>query len=108
MVTHSPLGVYLKKLREKQALLVREAAAALEVDPSLLSRWESGDRLPTPEHIRNLARGYGVSVQELEAKRIAQKFLNENGDNPALEDALIAIRENAPPYLVNNRRITGQ
>jgi transcriptional regulator with XRE-family HTH domain len=45
------LGEKLRELRENSALLLREVAAKLEVDPSLLSKIERGDKRATWEQV---------------------------------------------------------
>lgn len=103
-------GALLKRLRGERDLPVRRVAAEIDVDPSLLCRWESGERLPTPDQTRAMAAFFSIPEDELEAARITQKFWNENHDNPALNKAVMMIQESAPDYVVNksvnNRRKT--
>lgn len=50
-----PFGEYLRQIRTTRGLLLREVAASLQVDPSLLSRIERGDKRVTREQVIKLA-----------------------------------------------------
>ncbi len=101
---NSNLSNILRDLRENHQLALREVAANVEMDSTLLSRIERGDRLPTISQTKALAKFYGADVRELEAARIAEKFIREYGQNPALEDALELIHETATVYKTNKSR----
>jgi len=45
----------LNQLRLQNELLLRQVAAAIEVDTSKVSKFESGERFPTREQIEKLA-----------------------------------------------------
>ena len=102
------LGAALRKLREDRQLPLWKVAHAAEMDSTLLSKIELGQRLPTPEQTAALATFFRVAVTELESMRMAEKFLSDNGHNPeAAALALTRIRESAGEYSVKRRRITG-
>lgn len=42
----------------------KDVAAALSVDPSFVSRWETGTRVPTYDRIYQLAKFLGVSAEQ--------------------------------------------
>src|SRR2546422_2772029 len=45
------LGQALRKAREDRGYGLREFAKVLERDPGVLSRWETGDRIPSPDQV---------------------------------------------------------
>lgn len=45
------LGKALRKVREDRGYGLREFAKVLERDPGVLSRWETGDRIPSPDQV---------------------------------------------------------
>lgn len=45
------LGQALRKAREDRGYGLREFAKVLERDPGVLSRWETGDRIPAPDQV---------------------------------------------------------
>lgn len=56
----------LAQLRHARGLSAAELAAALEVAPSTVARWESGETQPSPRHRRTLADRLGISTEELD------------------------------------------
>ena len=63
-------------------LPLRRVAAVAEMDVALLSKIELGQRLPTEEQTAKLAEFFRVSGTEIQARRMAEKFRQENQDNP--------------------------
>lgn len=45
------LGKALRKVREERGYGLREFAKVLERDPGVLSRWETGERIPSPDQV---------------------------------------------------------
>ena len=77
------------------------------MESALLSKIELGLRLPTHEQTAALARFFEADANELESMRMAEKFLSDNGHNPAAAALAAArIRESAGEYLVK-RKPTG-
>jgi transcriptional regulator with XRE-family HTH domain len=100
------LGLSLRALREKGNLPLWKVAHAAEMDSTLLSKIELGQRLPTQEQTAALAKFFGVGVTELESIRMADKFLSDNGHNPAAATmALARIRESAGEYFSKRKRV---
>lgn len=71
----------LKSLRSKRGLLMRQVAAATDVDTSMISKFENGDRFPTREQIEKLAMILEVSENELlihaYSEKITYDLINE-------------------------------
>jgi transcriptional regulator with XRE-family HTH domain len=102
------LGLSLRLMREKKNLPLWKVAHAAEMDSTRLSKIELGQRLPTQEQTTALAKFFGVAVTELESMRMAEKFVNDNGHNPAAAAlAVTRISENTGEYFVKRRRTTG-
>jgi len=93
------LGAWLRELRQAKALPLRSVAAAAEMDSTLLSKIELGQRLPTESQARALASFFGVPPEDLEVKRITARFWLDNNSNPAAAKAALMIRESAPAYM---------
>jgi len=90
-------------LRQARKLPLRAVAAAADMDSTLLSKIELGQRLPTAEQSRALAAFFAVPAEEMEAKRLAERFWLEHGDNPAAAKAALMIQEQASEYAVRRR-----
>lgn len=54
-----------QKAREKCGMTQREVAAAIGIDQSAVSLWETGRTAPRASILVKLAKLYGVSVDEL-------------------------------------------
>lgn len=98
------LGRWLRELRQAKGLPLRTVAAAAEIDSTLLSKIELGQRLPTEDQAKALAAFFDVPADDLEAKRITARFWQENNSNPAAAKAAMMIRESAPSYLTPPQR----
>lgn len=66
------IGEVIRELRTSKGLLIREVAAALEVDPSFLSRIERGDKRPTREHVIRLA-----AILEADEREMMISYLSD-------------------------------
>lgn len=55
----------LQKAREKSGMTQREVAAAIGVDQSAVSLWETGRTMPRASVLIRLAKLYGVTVDDL-------------------------------------------
>ena len=102
------IGAWLRQLRVGRKLIVRKVAAAVGMDMAHLSKVELGDRLPTQEQAASLARFYDIPPYEMEAARMAGKFLRDLRDHPAAPRALEIVQESAAAFgvgkSVNTRR----
>jgi len=97
-VTTQRFGEWLRGLRESQELPLRVVAAAAEMDQAHLSKVELGQRLLTTEQACAIAKFFAVSENEIEARRIVEKFRLEHADNPAAEQAINMLHEDSAIY----------
>ncbi|WP_424891775.1 helix-turn-helix domain-containing protein [Streptomyces sp. XH2] len=65
MSTTSHIGERIRELRKVRQLTVRQLASRVKISPSLLQKFESGDRNPAPGLIAQLARALGVGPDRL-------------------------------------------
>jgi len=92
------LGDWLRELREGRDLPLRAVADATDMDLAHLHKIEQGQRLPTEEQTSRLAKFFKLDGTETQARRIADKFRQEFGDNPAAADAIGILAEEAAVY----------
>tara|TARA_R110001592_G_scaffold354263_1_gene653806 strand:+ start:236 stop:544 length:309 start_codon:yes stop_codon:yes gene_type:complete len=59
------LGETLKCAREEKDLILRKVAAEVDIDQSLISKFEKNERKPTKEQLIRLAKFYQLPEQEL-------------------------------------------
>ncbi|MDD5704954.1 MAG: helix-turn-helix transcriptional regulator [Kiritimatiellae bacterium] len=91
-----PLGAWLRQLRQSRHLPIRAVAAAVEMDTAHLSKIELGQRLPTETQCKAIAAYFDLPPQQLQASRIAARFLNDYGSNPAASLAVAMIKSQKP------------
>lgn len=96
--TAQRLGEWLRSMRESKRLPLRVVAAAAEMDQAHLSKVELGQRMLTTDQAFAIAKFFSVDVNEMEARRIAEKFRFEYATNPAAEQAIHMIKENIAVY----------
>ncbi|MBN8852776.1 MAG: hypothetical protein BGO55_03385 [Sphingobacteriales bacterium 50-39] len=78
----------LSKSRENKQLLLREVGAALGLDPSIVSKYEKGERLPTQKQIEQFADFYKIDKDHLLTVYLSDKILQEMGDSPQAAEAI--------------------
>lgn len=71
------LGDILKCAREEKDLILRKVAAEVDIDQSLISKFEKNERKPTSEQIVRLAKFYGLPVKELTINWYSEKIAEE-------------------------------
>ena len=91
----NPLGKWLRALRQARGLPLRAVAAEAEMDTALLSKIELGQRLPTEKQIAAFAAFFAVSQEEMEAKRIVEKFWLDHRASTAAARAASLINQAA-------------
>lgn len=68
------LGDKIRQAREGKGLLLRQAAAFLEVDTALVSKLERGERRPQKEQVIKLAEFLKIKPEELLVLWMADKI----------------------------------
>jgi len=91
-------GEWLRYLREQKGALLREVAAAAEMDVAHLSKLELGQRVPTEDQALKLAKFFGVPSNEMQARWIAERFRSSYGRYPAAQEAIEILAEEAGIY----------
>ena len=82
------LGQILRELRETMRLLLRQVAAALEMDTALLSKFERDERKPNKEQVLAFARYYNVNADELVLAWLSDKIAGEVQNEDLAKEAL--------------------
>lgn len=80
MTTDIELGALLRRLREARKEPLRVVAAAADIDSTLLSRIERGERLPTERQMTALAAHFGVPLEDLRPMRNAARMMRQWAD----------------------------
>lgn len=91
-------GMLIRELREAKRLLLRQAAADLELDQSVLSKLENGLLFPNEQWLDKFAKYYKVTADELRALAYADRILNEYGEYKQIDQVLKLVRERLTDY----------
>ena len=84
----------LKSAREKKGITLRELAQLLKIDPALISKFESGNRMPTKEQVIKLADNLSINTDDLLISWLKEKIIHEVGrDHIALQAIIEAKKE---------------
>lgn len=71
------LGDTLKCAREKKKLILRKVAAEVDIDQSLISKFEKNERKPTKEQLIRLAYFYNLSQKDLIISWYSEKIAED-------------------------------
>lgn len=71
------LGCVLKSAREEKVLILRKVAAKVDIDQSLISKFEKNERKPTMDQLVRLAEFYGLSKSELLINWYSEKIAED-------------------------------
>lgn len=82
------LGSALRKIRESKGLLLRQVAAALEVDTAFVSKIERGEKNTSKEQLKKLAAFLETPLGQLNELWLADKLMNTLEGEEQAEEAL--------------------
>jgi DNA-binding transcriptional regulator YiaG len=85
------LGDKIRELRTKQNLLLRQVASKLDVDTSIISKMERGDRPIKQEQIAILADILKADIEELQTLWLADQLYNVIEGQPMADEALKSV-----------------
>lgn len=89
----------IKNKRKELHLKINELAAMLRIDATLLSRFESGQRIPTKAQVIQLAQALDIPQQELVQLWMRDRILAEYGGESGLDKALLMVHEVVTSYI---------
>jgi transcriptional regulator with XRE-family HTH domain len=100
-------GDWMRELRLEKELPLRVVAEAAEMDLTHLQKIELGQRLPTEEQTKDLAKFFGLNERDTLARRIAERFRQEFEDHPAARAAIFMLAEEAGVYTTGKKNGKG-
>jgi transcriptional regulator with XRE-family HTH domain len=93
----------IKNARKILELRIHQVAAHIGVDQSLVSKFESGKRLPTRTQLLKLANFLSINEIELLTAWNAEKIWETIKDEPFIEESLMLVKEKRAEYNKNVR-----
>ncbi len=94
------LGDILKSSREEKNLILRKVAAEVDIDQSLISKFEKNERRPTMEQLKRLAKFYNLSEKKLVINWYSEKIAEELKDTVSTSEILRIAEEKLNYYKV--------
>lgn len=95
-------GEHIRSLRETAGLSLRQATADLQIDPSLLAKYERNERQPSKEFVKQIADYYRI-----DSKKLLTQFLSDQIAYKMLEEEegleILKVAEEKVSYLKNQR-----
>jgi len=95
-------NIVMKKLikshRLQKNMKTRELAQLLGIDQALVSKFESGQRLPTRQQVELIAFHLEIDSKELLAQWLKEKMMNELSDYSVVSRALQLVQEEKEIY----------
>mgnify|MGYP006387730713 CR=1 FL=1 len=91
IIMASQFGERIRELRTKQNMLLRQLASQLDVDTSIISKVERGDRQLKKEQIPLLAQILKADVEELQTLWLADQLYNMVQGEPMADEALKSV-----------------
>ncbi len=85
------IGQTLRELRENKGLLLREVGAALALDPTILSKIERDERMPTRDQVTALSQFYKEQENEVIIAWLSDKLVYDvQGEKLGLDAIKVA------------------
>jgi transcriptional regulator with XRE-family HTH domain len=91
-------GEKLKSVRADRKETLHMVAMGTNIDMTLLSKFERGERLPTNDQIQRLAGHFDLDEKQLAVEATAGKILTEYGYNEITYGAAMYIQERIEEY----------
>ena len=88
----------LRNARIGKGLMMREISSALCVDQALISKFESGKRLPTEDQVGLLAKVLDLNLDDLMALWLTERIFSDVKSYPMAERALQMVQEQLQSY----------
>lgn len=89
--TFTSFGEHIRNLREKANFSLRQVSGDLQIDPSLLAKYERNERQPSKDFVKQIADYYGIDSKNLLTQflsdQIAYKMLDEEDGLEILKEA---------------------
>jgi len=97
-----PIGEQIRNLRTGKGLPLRKVAAELDLDQSILSKIERGERKASKEQIIRIAQIFGVDEKELLINFLSDKILYDL-INEEVAPEVLRVAEMKIAYLLKNK-----
>lgn len=91
-------GTTIRSLRLQQNVPLRVIAAAIEIDSTMLSRFELGERFPNEEQLKRFSAYFQLPIEELAAQLIADRIIAAYGNEEITSKAAAIVQDRIAEY----------
>lgn len=91
-------GDKIKKFRIDKSETLHKVSMGTDIDMTLLSKIERGERLPTAGQIKRIANYFNLDSNLVSAEITAEKIIYEYGMNEATYKAALLVKEKLSHY----------
>lgn len=82
------LGKMINQIRKERQLTLKSVAQKLEIDLTMLSKIENGERQVQAHMIKPLSELFKIDYKELQMEFLNQKIEREYGDDPLIIETI--------------------
>ena len=82
------LGKIINQIRKEQQLTLKSVAQKLEIDLTMLSKIENGERQLQAHMIKPLSELFKIDYKELQIQYLNNKIANEFGEEPFFNESI--------------------
>lgn len=93
------IGQIIRGLRSDKGETLHQVAKNTDIDMTMLSKLERGERLPTLEQTKRIASYYNIDENKLIAQLTAERIIKDYGMNENTLNAISLVKEQLLPYL---------
>jgi transcriptional regulator with XRE-family HTH domain len=84
----------INQIRKERQLTLKSVAQKLEIDLTMLSKIENGERQVQAHMIKPLSELFKIDYKELQIQFLNQKIEDEFGDEPFFEEVILRMTNN--------------
>jgi transcriptional regulator with XRE-family HTH domain len=88
-------GDIIRIAREKEGLILRQVASALDIDQAIISKFERGERKPSKEQVEKFAEFYKLDKNKLITSWLSDQIANTIFYEENIEEVLKVAEEKA-------------
>ncbi|MCP4353493.1 MAG: helix-turn-helix transcriptional regulator [Desulfobacterales bacterium] len=83
---------------------LHKVSMGTDIDMTLLSKIERGERFPTSEQLKRLTSYFDVPESDLLSDLISEKIIKTYGINKTTYDAIQIVNEKLAPYMKKSKK----
>jgi transcriptional regulator with XRE-family HTH domain len=99
IIEPNSIGQFIKTLRIDKKETLHQVSKETDIDMTMLSKIERGERLPTVEQVKKISNYFELSENDIQATLMAEKIIKEFGINELTFTAVKIVEEKLITHL---------